>query len=236
MDFVRAFTFITQDERWPAKVGIGSLVMLAGMFLIFPAIFLMGYQVALMRNVIKGAERPLPEWEEWGKLFSDGLQLFVALLIYTLPLWLFYCAGLTIVFLPLLPALGGGSEEMFAVLMGLVFATWGFLLCLVFVFMLLLLLITPAIYVQYVRTNELAALFRFRELYALIRAHLAEILLVAAAGLLANMSLGVITTPLIFTGCGLILVVPGLVWVMLALAHMYGQIARQAEGKSAASV
>jgi hypothetical protein len=50
------------------------------------------------------------------------------------------------------------------------------------------------------------------------------------------MFLGVIATPRFFTGCGLILVAPGLVWVMLALAHMYGQIARQAEEKSAASV
>jgi hypothetical protein len=233
MDFVRAFTFISEDERWPAKVGIGSLVMLAGMFLIFPSIFLVGYQVALMRNLISGAPRPLPEWDDWGKLFRDGIQLFVALLVYTLPLWLLYCAGFGLIFLPILPVIAGGSEEMIAALFGLAFVTWALLFCLLFILGFVVLFITPAVYIQYVRTHELAALFRFREIYALVRAHAGDILLVAVAGIVAYMALSLIMTPLILTGCGTILIIPGMVWLMLAVAHMYAQIARKMEAKSA---
>jgi hypothetical protein len=235
MDFTRAFTFFTEDERWPAKVGIGALVMLAATFLIFPAIFLTGYQLALMRNVVRGDSRPLPEWNEWGRLFSDGLYLFLALLVYSLPIWLLFCAGFGIFFLPLLA--GGGNEEVIGALFGLAFAGWLLLACLILLGAFAMLFIMPALYVQYVRTGDFGALFRFGEIIAIVRTHAGDILLTAVAGIAGNLAISLVASPLVATGCGIILALPlsmaGTVWVLLALAHMYGQIARKIEGKSA---
>jgi hypothetical protein len=234
MDFGKAFTFITEDERWPAKLGIGSLVMLAATFLIFPVIFLIGYQVALMRNVIAGAPRPLPEWDDWGKLFMDGLYLFLALLVYTLPFWLLFCVGFGLF---LLPVLGAGNENVIGALFGLAFVAWVALACLALFGAFALLFITPAVYIQYIQTNDFGALFRFREIFAIARANAGDILLTAVAGFVVNMAIGMVASPLAATGCGLILALPltliGAVGVMVVLAHMYGQIARKIEGKSA---
>lgn len=41
MDIGKAFTFVTEDERWLTKIGIGALVMLFS-FLIVPIPLLIG--------------------------------------------------------------------------------------------------------------------------------------------------------------------------------------------------
>jgi hypothetical protein len=226
MDFGRAITFVTEDERWLTKVGIGSLVMLAATFLIFPVIFLIGYQLALMRNVMSGAPRPLPEWDDWGKLFSDGLYVFLALLIYTLPLWLLFCVGFGVLFLPVL---GAANEDVIGALFGLAFFTWVVLACLALIAAFVMLFITPAVYIQYIRTQDFGSLFRFGEIFAIARANSGDILLTVVAGIAANLVLGMISSVLAATGCGFILALPlswvGYAWIMLMLAHMYGQIA-----------
>ncbi|WP_369425765.1 DUF4013 domain-containing protein, partial [Methanothrix sp.] len=46
--------------------------------IIFP--LFMGYTMEVMRG-----KKPAPELENWGKLFIDGLKLFIAGLIYAIP-------------------------------------------------------------------------------------------------------------------------------------------------------
>ena len=72
MDVNKAFTFVFDDERWITKVLIGS-VLLFFSFLIVPVFFFAGYMIQIVRTVMDGLEDPLPEWEEWGRLFKDGL-------------------------------------------------------------------------------------------------------------------------------------------------------------------
>jgi len=48
MDVARAYTFITEDERWIGKFGIGMLVMVAAtILLLIPIPLLYGYRMAL---------------------------------------------------------------------------------------------------------------------------------------------------------------------------------------------
>jgi hypothetical protein len=110
MDFGRAFTFVKEDERWTTKIGIGAVVMFFSfLFLGIPSILLIGYQLAVTRRVMEGKDLPLPEWEDWGKLFMDGLYLVVAIFVYTLPLTILLCLGFGVF---LLPALGGGNDDL----------------------------------------------------------------------------------------------------------------------------
>ncbi|NIP28946.1 MAG: DUF4013 domain-containing protein, partial [Phycisphaerae bacterium] len=116
MDFGRAFTFFKDDDRWMTKIGIGGVVTLLSIFLLgIPAILLVGYQLAVTRQVMNGKELPLPEWDDWGKLFMDGLYLIIAILVYTLPLWLLFCIGFGVTFLP---AIGAGNDDLAAALGG----------------------------------------------------------------------------------------------------------------------
>ena len=73
MDVAKAFTFVTEDERWMSKIGIGAAISLF-FFLIIPIPLLVGYLVGITRNVKEGVERPLPEWDDFGQLFMDGGQ------------------------------------------------------------------------------------------------------------------------------------------------------------------
>ena len=57
MDITRALSFPFDDEDWIVKFAVGSLMSLVGVFLPF---ILLGYQVNVARNVIRGKKRPLP--------------------------------------------------------------------------------------------------------------------------------------------------------------------------------
>src|SRR3954468_17164258 len=84
-DFAKPFTFTFEDPRWVQKVLLGGLFMIASVFII-GAFFLYGYLARLARNVIAGVQHPLPEWDDLGEFFSEGLRLFCVALIYTLPI------------------------------------------------------------------------------------------------------------------------------------------------------
>ena len=231
MDFGRAITFITEDERWLNKLGIGSLIMLATMVIILPIFWLIGYQIAIMRNVMAGSERPLPEWDDWGKLFMDGLMVTIAMLVYTLPIWLIICLGMTTIFLPIL---GGGSEDLMAALVAMTAVAWIGIACIAVIFAIGLMFISPAVYVQYAITNDLKACFRFGEVFAIARDNVVNILITIAANMGANFLLQAVAGVLAATVCGIVLAIPlglmGMIWIMAMLAHFYGQIAANVNG------
>ena len=62
MDIAKAFTFVTEDERWVGKIGIAALITLLS-FLIIPIPLLVGYMVGVVRNVKDGVVNPMPEWD-----------------------------------------------------------------------------------------------------------------------------------------------------------------------------
>ena len=69
MEIGKAFTFVTEDEGWIKKLAIGAVFVLVP----FLILLVIGYQILIIRNVIDGKDRPLPEWEDFGQLFKDGL-------------------------------------------------------------------------------------------------------------------------------------------------------------------
>lgn len=228
MDFGKAITFVMDDENWISKVVIGSIVLLITSFTLIPFPILIGYQIGVMRNVANGEKNPLPEWNDWGKFFMDGLYVMIAYLVYTLPAWLLVCIGLVITFSSSLT----GNESVIAAVSGVTFMV---LMCFFFLFIIALAFITPAINIQYVRTGEFASCFRFGEVIGIARRNIVDILLTAviilAASLLIQMASGI----LFITICGpFIISIAGSFWVMLSTGHLYGQIAAKELGKAAA--
>ncbi len=83
------------DERWQTKLLIGGTLGIVGAF-IWPLLLpLWGYAVRIMRRTIEEGKPSLPEWEEWGQLFEDGLRYLVVALVYTLPVIVLFCCALT---------------------------------------------------------------------------------------------------------------------------------------------
>jgi len=78
-----------------------SLVVLAGFVIpILPFLLLMGYTAKIMRQIVEGHKNPsMPEWEgsDWSAMLMDGLRLYGAQLVLTIPLFILMgCAFVSI--------------------------------------------------------------------------------------------------------------------------------------------
>ena len=80
LNLEHAFKFPTTDRDWKRKVLIG------GVLNIIPVVnFLsIGYAYRLFQESLDTQESSLPEWEDWGDLFLQGLIVFLISLIYNL--------------------------------------------------------------------------------------------------------------------------------------------------------
>ncbi len=232
MDVAKAFTFVTEDERWMGKIGIGAAVSLAS-FLIVPIPLLVGYLVGITRNVKDGVERPLPEWDDFGQLFMDGLSVIVGQIVYTLPFWVIMCIALVASV-----GLGGLADVNEDVMAAGFLATWGLVICLSLVFAVALFFLSPAIVIQYVNTNELGAMFRFGEVVAIARENVGDIVIAAlasfAASLVISVVLGIFSAIPFIGWCGgpIIGIVVG-PYLTAVTGHLYGQIAAKGDSKEA---
>jgi len=229
MDVGKSLTYITEDERWISKLLIALIVGFFS-FLIIPIFFLIGYAIAITRNVNNGIEKPLPEWEDWGKLFMDGAYVFAAQLVYTLPFLIVICIGIL--------ASGGvgalgASEDVMAAVMG----TTGLIIgCLGLIWMIALVFISPAIIIQYVMQNDdFGSCFRFGDVFGIARDAVADILIV----MLVTMGIGLGISMV----AGVLAIIPCIGWIASFLlylvlspyltavtGHLYGQIAHKLDG------
>ncbi len=224
MDINKSLTFVTEDEQWITKITIGAVMAVLSIFII-PAFFLTGYMVRTARNVMDGADQPLPEWDDWGGLFMDGLYIFIAMLVYSLPFILVVFCAILLAGL----AAGSAGSDFGDVMAGLTALGIFVIACLSIIWMLVLLVVAPVIVVQYARLGELSACFQFSEILALTRDNIGDILLTVLVifGVSFILSfLGII--PFI----GWILSLAGRSYVVAVSGHLYGQLgAKMAGGK-----
>ena len=113
MDLIQAFKYPLSDPQWLKKMlvaavlSFGSLITLVGNFMseshpseslivrivggllqLLSSPFLAGYLLRASRNAARG--ELLPEWDDWGSLFFDGLRVIGLWLGYFLPVILLY--------------------------------------------------------------------------------------------------------------------------------------------------
>lgn len=221
MDIGKALTYVTEDERWITKLGIGAVIAFFS-FLIIPAFFLTGYMVQIAQNVMAGHERPLPEWQDWGKLFMDGINLFVAMLVYTAPFWLLACC------ITFATVGSSGLSEMSEDAAAALFSS-SFLIscCFFFILIIALMFLAPAVTIQYARERSLGACFQFGRVIGIARDNIGDIVLVVVVSFGISMVLSlVVAIPFI----GWIIILAGNVYLYAVLGHLYGQIGAKLDG------
>ncbi len=223
MDVNKSFRYVMDDKQWLSKLLIGVLMSILA-FLIVPALILQGYLVKVIRHVMGGNWDSLPEWYDWGKLLKDGFFVTVAQFIYTLPFIILMFLGMA--------ATGGVASLSDGSDVAALATTGGglILFCLIILFAVAFLFLTPAILIQYAIKDEFPACFRLGEVADIIRNHMADILIAFLVTVVAGIVLS-----LLF---GILAIIPCLGWIAAALiglavgpyitfvtGHLYGQIA-----------
>lgn len=217
MDIGKAFGFVFEDEEWIKKILLGALIMLIP---IFGQFALMGYAIAIIRNVKADSTRPLPAWDNLGEYFTDGLKSWVAALVYALPILILICP---IVLVGMLPVLGGENKDVVTILASISGVVSMGLGCLIALYGIPLALLMPVVQIRYAETSEIEPCLRFGEMFRFLFANVGNVII-------SQVLLWVAGMIVIFVG-GLtlgLLVLPGSVWLTAVSSHLYGQIGQQA--------
>ena len=218
VDFGRSFTFVTEDPEWVKKILIGGAFTLACALLVgIP--FVLGYFSRTLRNVVAGEPRPMPDWDDLGGIFNEGLRLTAVYLLYTLGVVAVLAALGCVAALPFMALSGSGRDasEALGVLGGLgIVGLYG----LVMVVSLVLGVYLPAALARAALRGAVADGFAWREILGFIRANLGNYLLSLVIYLLASF----------LAQFGIILccvgIFPAAFWGYMVLAVALGQTVR----------
>jgi len=222
MDIGKALGFVFEDEEWIVKILLGTLILLIP---IFGQFALMGYGIAIIRNVRAGSPRPLPAWENLGQYFADGFKFWVASIVYALPILILMCP---FAFIGFMPTLGGDSEEAVAALSGLMGILGILLGCIAILYGFLLALLTPVIQIRCAESGQLGSCLRFGEVFRFAFQNIGPI----ALSQIVIIAISLVVVPILGTVTLGLLMLPAGVLITAVSSHMYGQIALSASAST----
>ena len=162
VDFGRAFQFYFEDPDWVKKTLWGCLFYFLAMFLV-GAPFLAGYGAEVTRRAARGEPRPLPEWENFGQFFLEGLLVIALYLLHFLAAAILP-GSLGCLFAVIGSAASNNDAAAGVASLGVMVAVLLFVAVLVAV-----MLYFPAAYLRMVVTGRFAAGFEVRENIDLIK-------------------------------------------------------------------
>jgi hypothetical protein len=221
IDFAKCFRFVPEDPEWIKKILIGGgFALLSALLIGIP--FVAGYWARTLRRVAAGDARPLPQWDDLGGIFGDGLKLALVGLAYgliaVLALGSLGCViGFFFVGAGALEQQSRGAGSVLAALGGL--GAVGLYLLLILAGLALHLYV-PAAVVRVVLKDDLASGFDFGAHFSFIRGNLVNYLLSLLFYLVASF----VSQFGVFLCC--IGVFPLAFWAYLILAYALGETLR----------
>jgi len=221
----QAFTFPFKDPRWVTKLAIAAGLSLLN-FLIIPIFIFSGYSYRIMKRVIVDKQPPeLPEWDDWGGLIKDGLRLYAAGLIYTLPAILVFLATWVVMLISFIVASDSSTLEPWMVVLWLSFPIG---------FTLVMILAIPgqvfgqAAIAHLVATDRFSAAFHVKELWSIFRANVGGFFLTWLITYAASMALIFVTQFLayipVFCLVYPLVIIAGSVYLALVSYALYAQV------------
>lgn len=153
MNIGRAFTFFLDDPDWIKKVLIGALISLIPFV---GGIMLLGWGLAVARNVYNGVDSSLPEWDDLGGYLVRGLVAWAGAFLWALPVGvLFVCYGVAF-------AIVSGSDSASIVV---AFSS----LCFAVLAMVYLAFFLPVPVARYAIKDDFGAMFEFDAIFQEVR-------------------------------------------------------------------
>jgi len=207
MNYSEALSYTFRDEDWLKKIAIGGLIAWVSFYLGLVFIFgflLLGYYLGIVRNVLKGEERVLPAWADWGKLFVDGIMGSIILFVY-----LVLTGGLcALIIINICAGVYVSDVEM---TLGIVLVS--LLTCFSLMFL------TNFGLLQFAATNNFAAAFSLSTLSTVLKEHFGDFLAIIIFSMILN-------AILLFAGLGILSPFTNF-WGMVVQAHLFGQCAKR---------
>ncbi|GIK58438.1 MAG: DUF4013 domain-containing protein [Chloroflexi bacterium] len=234
MDIGRAFAYISEDKEWTKKLLLGAVIgaIPIANFAIF------GYQIQVARNVAAAIDRPeadlgspLPDWNDFGRLLTDGLRFIAAFFIFMLPIFvLIGCMTGAMVML------AAGQPEAFSATSSAppppeFFALFGLMFACVMPYSLLLYAVWPMFGIQIARRGSVGSCLQFAEMWRLVRTQPTDYLLIVLIffGLYLGVSLVMLPVLIVvFIPCIGYFIYLGLTYgaimlVLMVTGHLQGQ-------------
>lgn len=88
----KAFSYPFEDEEWPVKILIGTLLS----FIPIINFFSKGYSYRVLKGILNNKGFSMPEWDDWGKLFIEGFIVFlIGFCYYFIPMFLTFVGVVT---------------------------------------------------------------------------------------------------------------------------------------------
>ena len=188
----KAVFFPFQGKNWGIKILVGSVLLFISGFIV-PIIPVFGYFAQIMKRIIVQGEDPeMPEWDDWGAFFLDGIKLFGAMLIYLLPAILLIVGGyllffvLDFAFVFMAPAYSQSSTDMFpSAMLGSFLGMFGGIavFMLGFVLAFITILVIPPALGNMIAKGDFGAAFRVKEWWPILKANLSGYILAVAIAL-----------------------------------------------------
>jgi hypothetical protein len=222
MDIGRSFTFMFEDESWITKVLLGGVLGIVPIlnFVVY------GYQLEVIRNVAQDQELPLPEWgDDFGGKFVRGLMVFIASLIYSLPLIVVWVA------MAIVLAIAGGSADASGDAQGAAGAFVGIctfaVYCVAIIYSIIAFgfLFVPGL-MRYAEEGEFGAFFRFGENWRVATSNLGSYIVMLLIIIVASIVAQIVGT--IACVIGLLFTV---FWYVLVTGHLFGQYWKDNEAR-----
>jgi len=221
MEYGKAFTFLTEDEKWLAKLLIGGVLVFAGSFVFLPLFLLYGYSFEILQSVAAGNARPAPEWDRLEDKFKKGLYLLAIRIVYFLPFVLVICC-VALLAIAATASAGSGSRDTGSSLGGLLGILYFCVICFGILYAVIATIVADAATMIYASTGQLSDAFKFGNVISLARRHVGDLfialLLTGLAGAVGTFA------SLITCGLGAPFVTA---WVDFAKSHLLGQIFRK---------
>jgi hypothetical protein len=188
LDPAEILFFPFQDEAWIKKFLIASALVFFSFIPVIPLVLLLGYAGEIIRRIARTGESPsLPEWDDLGGYFNEGIRLFGVGAVYLLPAVVLIGIGYLAMFVPLILVESGALSEAQAT--GLIIAGYIAAFGLMGVGALISMLtglILPVAGAHAVVEGDFQAAFKFKQLWSLFKANwggfaVAYLILIGAA-------------------------------------------------------
>lgn len=221
-----------EETRKYLYIGI-AVSLLAFIVPIAPYIILFGYGAQIAKQILNNEPPRLIAWDDWGKLFKDGLKVFGARLIVGLPILIFVIP--IVIVSSIFPFIldNANPSEVEKILPIYFLVIFGGM-CFIFPISLVMAVIIPAAEMQVIESDDFSALFRFKEWWQIFRANLSGFIAAFAIYYLVSIILTFavqIVFATIILSCLIVILLPAITFYISIIMYAAGAIAYK-DGKA----